>query len=197
MITSKNHVILVFLEGTDDKLFFEHIIKSLLKKTFKHVKIIPFANEKSEKIRKIIYTAKKQHFSLLIVVDHNDAPCITYVKEKFFKRFNVHEILRNTKIIIVVKKSIESWYLAGADSKKMKIPRRSKQQMAKLLKKCMYDTQNIGKQEFNAIIPKGFPRALFLSEILKSFNLEKAKKRNESFAYFFLQIKQLINAVKE
>lgn len=76
--------------------------------------------------------------------------------------------------IIIVKKEIESWYMAGIDESicdKYKITE-------------LESTENFSKEDFDKIIPKGKSRILFMHEILESYCCDVAKNRNSSINYF-------------
>ena len=108
--------------------------------------------------------------------DLNNAPCVTKRKEKWTERYSW---LDRSKSYVIVKE-IESWYLAGvtADfSKPFKIP-------------DYKTTDNITKQQFNAIIPKRLydSRINFMQDILKIFSVEEATVKNRSFEYFMRKV---------
>jgi len=73
-----------------------------------------------------------------------------------------------------VRKEIESWYLAILDDGKCKefgVP--------------SFRTDDVTKEQFNGLIPKKFDSGIdFMREILKSFDIEIAKRKNRSFKYF-------------
>ena len=77
--------------------------------------------------------------------------------------------------IIVVKKEIESWYLAGLDkesSKALRVP-------------YLNSTDDVTKEQFNSMVPEKFDSEIdFMKEILKHFSIETAKQKNESFKHF-------------
>ncbi|MHC4361138.1 MAG: hypothetical protein ACYSTN_10185, partial [Planctomycetota bacterium] len=81
--------------------------------------------------------------------------------------------------VIVIVKEIESWYLAGLDSKNCK----------KLGIKVFRKTDNITKEQFDKLRPRKFnSRIDFMIEILKRFSMETAKRKNKSFDYFIAKI---------
>lgn len=84
----------------------------------------------------------------------------------------------------MVKKEIESWYIAGIGEncpkslKKIKIPE---------------NTEKIDKEFLSSKAPKCFDgsRINFLIELMGCFNVEMAQKRNSSFEFFMKYIKHL------
>ena len=82
---------------------------------------------------------------------------------------------------MIVKKEIESWYIAGLSDtnlKKLKIKLTAKGKKGDI-------TGNMTKEKFNKLMPKRFDSRIdFMLEILNQFSLNTAKKRNKSFSYF-------------
>ena len=106
----------------------------------------------------------------LFFADIDKFPCVTSRKDRIIAKFNNLEQGK----ILVVKPVIESWYLAGLDSdacRAFRIPQ-------------LNDTSGITEQVFNQRIPKKFKiRRDFMVEILKQYDIETARRKNESFAY--------------
>lgn len=161
----------IWVEGEDDKRFFEKIIEPKLKEKYTSVETRCYATLKKEKIDNFLKSIKAMGADYIYVTDINDSPCVTTKKEE------IQNKLRNIDAdrIIVVIKEIEGWYLAGlsnTDADKYKIP-------------IFDDTNTITKEQFNNLIPQKFvSRIDFILEILKNFSIEIAKKRNRSFRYF-------------
>jgi hypothetical protein len=80
-----------------------------------------------------------------------------------------------TEKIKVVKKMIESWYIAGIN-----------QDGSHMLNVWPpSNTENIGKTEIHRDYkPKELIETVFLIKLLEYFSLEQASKRNHSFRYF-------------
>jgi len=161
----------IFVEGEDDRRFFEKIIAPKLQKKYNFVETIRYATLKKEKIVNFLKSIKVMGAEYIFVADINDSPCVTAKKE------NIRSELTNIdeERIIVVIKEIESWYLAGLDniaSRKLGI------------RTCNV-TDDITKELFNSLIPKRYDsRIYFMLEILKNFSIEIAKQKNKSFRYF-------------
>ena len=178
------NILLVLLEGNDDQRFFENVLNHILEKRHDVIKLITFANEKSEKIRNVINAALKMKQKVLIVVDFDEGPCITHVKGKISHRFGLLAGATPNATIIAAKKMIESWYLAGVVVENMQIKRSQRRKINELLRRHGFDTEKIGKEQFNDLIPQNFSRINFMMEMLRCYNVELARKRNHSFAYF-------------
>lgn len=99
---------------------------------------------------------------------------MTKRKERIHQGFS--KLIVPTKIIIV-KKEIESWYLAGITPEGLKT--------FQLLAKNQRISQEITKEVFEAMRPKSFPSTTdFLIEALKFYSLKIGTKNNHSLLYF-------------
>lgn len=161
----------IFIEGYDDLLFFERIIKPLLHRRYKKVLLIQHARMKYKNKHKFIDSIKEIHADYLYIIDIDYFPCISARKK------DIYEHLKNidlSKVIIVVKE-IESWYLAGVGKKRSE----------KLELPWLPNTDFITKEFFNDIIPNSLgSRHNFMNELLKKFDIFVAMQKNNSFAYF-------------
>ncbi len=112
-----------------------------------------------------------QRFSRIFVSDLNAAPCVTTRKEKVRERYPD----LNDAEIVIVRREIESWYLAGL----------SADAAAELKVKRPTSTDGLTKEDLNQLRPKRLDSQLdFLLELLKRFDIEEATRRNKSFEYF-------------
>jgi len=167
-----NYKRLFFLvEGDDDERFFERIVKPEFEKKYDTVQLWKYAQVKNTKVDNFLKSIKAMGAEYIFVVDINSAPCVKSKKQEIQNKFKNADIDR----IIVVIKEIESWYLAGLDtksSKELKIP-------------SFKVTDNITKEKFNNLIPKSFDSKIdFMLEIMRWFSIEIAKQKNISFRYF-------------
>jgi len=170
----------IFVEGNDDKRFFEKIIMPYLKDNY-IMEIITYANMKKEKLIKFIHEFEKSPITeYFYFCDLNSSPCITHRKKKEIKKV---KNLKPDKTIVVIKE-IESWYVSGISNdlfKKLKI-------------NYNYASFDIEKDQFNSIIPQKFKnsRISFMIEILNHFSIDIAKVRNKSFKYFMDKLNMYI-----
>ncbi|MFC1900735.1 hypothetical protein ACFLYN_03980 [Chloroflexota bacterium] len=165
-------VLYILLEGSDDGRFFERIVKPLFKDMYDHVGIWEYAKKRPEKTRRFIRSICAMLGNYIYVTDINQSPCITH-RKSVAKNKLINNI--DDANILVVKKEIESWYLAGLDEvccRKYRIPH-------------FNTTDNITKEQFNNLIPSKFKssRIAFLQEILEYHQVDIAKQKNESFEY--------------
>ncbi|NPA35210.1 MAG: hypothetical protein GXO48_09815 [Chlorobi bacterium] len=113
----------------------------------------------------------------LLFTDLNSAPCVTHVKQLLTNKIpNL-----SPSNIIVVKREIESWYVAGIDDNLAK--------KLKITKPLPQNTETFSKEDLMHLKPPSFQ---FLSEfmlsILEDFSVETATKKNASFAYFISRL---------
>lgn len=156
----------IWVEGEDDKRFFNFIINLIFGEKYDWIKIIQYAKKKPKWRIDFLKTIIAMKADYIYVADINNAPCVTAKK---YKTRNIDK----DKIIVVIKE-IEGWYLAGLDdinSKRLKIS-------------TVTTTDTITKEQFNRLIPKNESRIDFMSEILKCFSLGIAIQKNTSFNYF-------------
>ena len=162
----------VFVEGNDDVRFFESAVKSSFDNQYDYVRIIAYAQTKTEKIKNFVTSIKAMGADYIIVADINDAPCVTERKEKTKRRFGTDII--DEKIVLTIRE-IESWYLAGLTDYRCE----------KLRLRNIPNTDNMTKEKFNSLIPKNFSSRIdFMVEILTYFSMPTARKKNKSFSYF-------------
>ena len=164
-------LLFIWVEGDDDKRFFDKILLLKFQEKYDTVKVIKYAEMKRGKVDNFIKSIKAMGADYIYLTDINNSPCVTAKKEETHSKY---KNIDNDKMIVVIKE-IESWYLAGLDNK-----------VCRQLKINNFaDTDNVTKEKFNALIPKKFTSRIdFMSEILKKFSIEIAKQKNNSFQYF-------------
>ena len=164
-------LLFLLVEGDDDERFFRKIIRPKFEEKNNSVMIWKYKQQKQEKIKSFLSSINSMGANYIYVADINRAPCITSKKQETRDKFEKIDIDR----IIVVIQEIESWYLAGLDTKSSK----------QLGVSSSNTTDNITKEQFDKVIPKSFDSRIdFMLEILKNFSVETAKQKNRSFNYF-------------
>lgn len=163
----------ILVEGLDDERFFNNrIIKSKIEGKYTTVEIYKYAYIKDEKVGNFLKSIKAMNSEYIYLTDINNAPCISFKKDEIQRRLKGN--VDKDRIILVIQE-IEGWYLAGLNeesSNELKI-------------KHFRDTNNLTKEQFNNLMPSKFrSRVNFIIEILDSFQIEIAKKKNSSFRYF-------------
>jgi len=173
--------IVFFVEGEDDKRFFERIISrffnSLLRKTKAH--IVTYAQKRGEDLEKRIKGLREVGWEYFFVTDKNSAKCISEAKERAKQRVCEVDLSR----IIVVVPEIEAWYLAGLDKKacqEIGVPFQD-------------STDTVTKKVFEEVLALKYKgnRRYFTQRLLDKFSLETAKRKNRSFAYFVSKLSHL------
>ncbi|MDR3290597.1 MAG: hypothetical protein LBT10_00455 [Methanobrevibacter sp.] len=161
----------IFVEGDDDRRFFNNIKEELAKIINinpKTIFIIPHVQKKDKIIDGYINKAKKSNNNYLFLSDRDTHhyPCITKKKDDLLSKYKSLEIDK----IIVVEEAIESWYFSGLKNKSL----------FGNSKKLKYICS---KKEFNDLIPTKCERVDFLNEILKFFDSKLAISNNDSYNY--------------
>lgn len=166
----------VLVEGNDDERFFEAIIKPKLRTQYSSVQLWQYAQETPKRTRNFLKSIRAMSSDYYFFSDINRSPCITAKKRSTKRRYDTR-IDINT--IIVVVREIESWYLAGLNSKSCK----------ELGLRTFRRTDSTTKEQFNSLMPEKFDSRIdFMVEILKRFSIQTAKRKNRSFAYFMKKI---------
>lgn len=163
-------LLILFVEGGDDTRFAESVLLPLLEPRFDHVQIYQYAEEKPVEVRDFINTISRlPNWSYIFIADFDQGPCVTQRKSRLTNRYGN----LNTERILIVKREIESWYLAGLDASSC----------SELGISIFGDTNDVTKEQFDHIKPPRLPRAAFIEEVLNRFSTETARGRNESFDY--------------
>ena len=161
----------VWVEGPDDVRFFDRIVKPRLDKKYDLVKTVAYSRMKNDKIINFLKSIKSMKADYFFTADINNSPCISQKKTTIKRK--ITNVDRNR--IMVIKKEIESWYLAGLTAKlarELKLP-------------VLTDTEGIAKEKFNQLIPNKFQSRIdFMVELLNSYNFRTARLKNRSFKYF-------------
>jgi len=161
----------ILVEGEDDVRFFGRLIKPLLLPWYDSVEIIPYASIKRDKVNKFIKSVVAMKNDYIFVADIDFEHSVRDKKQILYYRFSEVD---GSKMVIVIRE-IESWYYAGIPvhlARELGIPE-------------LENTNDLTKEDFNARIPKKFDSRIdFMFEILKSFSLDTAAKKNQSFHYF-------------
>jgi len=161
----------ILVEGEDDVRFFGRIIKPLLTPRYDSVEIIPYACIKREKVNKFIQSVTMMKNDYIFVADIDFEHSVRDKKQILYYRFSN---LNGNSVVIVIRE-IESWYyagIAGALAQELGVT-------------DLASTDDLTKEDFNARIPRKFDSRIdFMFEILKSFSLETAAKKNNSFSFF-------------
>ncbi len=182
-------MILILVEGTDDEMFFNYVVRPKLAQTYDYIQIERYSEATKGEVNSILYdyfamnTTVEVQADAILVADLNASPCVTDRKERI--RRGYRSLSGDTGIalgphlstrIFIVCREIESWYLAGlsdTECKRMGIAT------------GLQNTDHLTKEQFLGLIPNKFnSRAEFMLEILSAFDHETARTKNSSFSYF-------------
>lgn len=168
----------IFIEGKHDKIFVDYVLSDYLREKSVYVHPIPYAKKSQSRINKEI-KSKSNNYLFLSDLDSNSSPCITSKKELRASKYNNLDFDK----IIIVKEEIESWFLAGIDSKI--------DQFKNFI--VPNNTDSITKEIFDDMLKKNSieNKNSFLIEVGKNFNIKLATQRNTSFKYFLNKINSI------
>ena len=164
----------ILIEGDDDKDLFEKVIKPIFKKKYDPVVLWKYSQKTKDEVNIFLRIIKeKWNANYIFVADNDKLRCVPGRKEEIQEEFEV--IDDKGKIMLVIRK-IESWYLAGLDDDACK----------RFGFSPFKNTDKFGKGKFKVLRRKRFKSEEdFKREILNSFDIETAKRKNKSFEYFF------------
>ena len=158
----------LFVEGNDDERF----LKSFCRSKYRGVEIrfVQYATLTGKQISSLIHALPNfRHADYFFFADADGATVeakIDIVKRK-------HPYCDESKIRIV-QREIESWYIAGL----------SEGMCTKHKIKYIPHTDDLSKEKFDSMLPRGYTHISFQVEILKHYDVELAKSRNTSFRNF-------------
>lgn len=161
----------MLVEGPDDNRFFSTVVKKKLEKRYDEVRLWEYADKKHQRIDNFLASITAMAADYIYVTDINLHPCVTAKKQSVQQKVKRLDL---SKTLVVVRE-IECWYLAGLADLRLK----------KLGLTKINDTEGLTKQQFDQLMPNRFvSRIDFMVELLKSFSIDTAMKRNRSFRYF-------------
>jgi hypothetical protein len=162
--------LIVFIEGDDDKRFFEAVIKPLLDSRYRLVRLIKWSQMHKRDVETLVEQANTKGNRYVFVGDINSELCVTAKKRSLM---DVYPFLHSSSIF-VVKREIESWYLAGAPSN--------------LYSSSNVSTENVAKGELQRACPQRFDSLIdYKRELLRCFEFGRAKQRNRTFCRFIVR----------
>ncbi|MFA4875945.1 MAG: hypothetical protein WC586_00900 [Methanoregula sp.] len=161
----------ILVEGEDDVRFFGRIVKPLFVHRYDSVEIIPYACIKREKVSRFLKSVIQMGNDYIFVADIDTERSVRDKKQILYYRFS--DI--NGRNIVIVIAEIESWYYAGISPESAQV----------FGVTDLESTESLTKEDFNRIMPRTFDSRIdFMFEILKSFSIDTAIKKNRSFRFF-------------
>lgn len=160
------------VEGDDDERFIQAVLEPLFLSQYDHVKVVKYAQETPKKTRSLIRSIQSMGADCIFFRDFDRGPCLTSIKEAVQRKYSEYI---GTESILVVVREIEGWYAAGINS----------DAAAELDIDALASTDDLTKEQFNQSAPKRFGSSIvFQREVLKRFDIDTARRKNKSFAYF-------------
>jgi hypothetical protein len=153
------------VEGLDDQRFVERIICPQLKNTrYYFGGIQQHAEMKDVKVKGLIKTYVDLKFEFIFMCDFDSGPCFTVRKNRHSSRYSP---LPNERVL-VVKKKIEGWYMAGVDKSFFKKHRLE----------CPGDVENVDKHVIEEMAQRAkMDLTDFKIELLRNYNWNKGLER--------------------
>ncbi|MDE0142686.1 MAG: hypothetical protein OXI80_04030 [Caldilineaceae bacterium] len=177
----------VLVEGEDDERFFESVARPVFENLYDFVQLWQYSQRKKAKVNSFLNSIRPMQASgeadLVIVADLDESPCVTDRKERIQNSYRSLSAgtgsltrFRSSTRVLIVRREIESWYLAGLNDEECK--------RIGILSPIS-NTDHVAKEQFLSLMPNKFAaKAEFMLEILKVFDHETARTKNESFNYF-------------
>ncbi|MCV0392523.1 MAG: hypothetical protein K5790_04415 [Nitrosopumilus sp.] len=161
----------VFVEGPDDV----RLLGVVLKKCYSQYtsKLYKFVNSDSNLVKEHIKILKEKKEPCILITDMDNYTSITERKKQRSKEYDIE-----FENVIVVKKSIESWYAAGAPTS--------------LFQPQGNHSETIDKIKFNQLIGRSSLHTRIMVEISEDFDTGRAVSNNKSFKYFYRELKNLL-----
>lgn len=162
--------IYVFVEGDDDKRFFETVIQPRLP-SYDHVMIYDYRRKKKKQVADFLRSVISMGAEYVFVADMDECPRISDRVASMKDRYPETSVER----IQVVVREIESWYLAGA----------SNTFLADAKVRCPSPRVEVSKEEFEGLFAHCLSAVEVKLKILEDYQIELALGRNASLKYFF------------
>jgi hypothetical protein len=166
----------VLCEGDDDQQFFEHVIEPQLTYSTHEVKYVQYGQLPHKDVRSVVHSVHGMRedgldADYVFLRDYDYASCKSARLDEINRKYQ--GVVARDKTFLVIQ-MIESWYVAGLKS----------QHDLSMLTDAPSQTDDLGKQEFTEMIDEDAVRTDVLQEILKRFDVDRARYKNDSFEYF-------------
>ena len=170
-MTSEYRRLCLLVEGPDDKRFCTEVLLPIFYANYNHVYIWAYAEEKDSIITTIIRGIDSINTCYIFFGDIDERPCVTATKEDLTTHYPVLSWDR----IVAVRPEIEAWYLAGL----------SEAACRELGLGRVADVDSVTKEQFDSLVGGRRQHTNAMVEILKHYDVEEARQRSLSFAYFW------------
>ena len=161
----------LFVEGQDDALFAERLLKPRLETQFEFVAIIACASTRQAILAQQARAIQKSGAQLWVIADYDNAPCFTARRTEVVQRFDEAIAMQQVPL---ARPEIEAWYCAGVSE-----PTQFRVQLPS-------DIESTTKERFNRLFARmlsGQLRTELLLSLLDSYDWEVALQRSDSLRY--------------
>ena len=161
----------LFVEGQDDVLFVERILKPRLETSFEFVMAIAYASIRQATLAQQARAIQKSGAQLWVIADYDNAPCLTARRTEVVQRFEAAIAIPQ---VLLARPEIEAWYCAGIS------------EPAQFRVQLPTDIESMTKERFNRLFARMLSRQLrteLLLSLLDSYDWEVALLRSASLRY--------------
>lgn len=161
--------IVIFVEGSADERFVQRVIQPVIHANYDWFATYPYAEKKKATVDAYLRSLEAMEASVVFTGDQDEHPCYTRTKQGLRARFA--RLVDDS--IVVVRREIEGWYLAGATARR-----------AEALGVAHLDPETVTKEMLTtAASARSVSRNDLMLELLDTYRLPTALKRSSSLAY--------------
>jgi hypothetical protein len=164
--------ITLFVEGEEDRIFAERILKPRLQERYNEVRVHTHAKTPDDKLMSHFRSLARMGGDYFLIVDYDRGACFTGIRRSYANRYEPH--LHESQVL-VARRTIEAWYTAGVPTEnpfKAIIPP---------------TVDGVDKQAFARIFGKRaesrVERRVLLQQILAIYDWDTALQRSASLRY--------------
>ena len=147
------------------------VLTPIFRSHYDHVEIWEYSQQTSAKFSRLLQAIISMNDDYLLIRDMDNRPCVTATKEEIASRISAVSWDR----VVVVPREIEAWYLAGlneAACDELGIDRVS-------------EIDTVTKERFDQFVGGRRQHQPTMIEILRHYDVQVARQRSPSFAYFW------------
>ena len=170
-MSSSYRMLWLLVEGADDRRFCRDILIPVFQTTFDHVQAWEYSQRRPVERARILRSIGSMNADYILFGDIDERPCVTVTKETITNQFAGLTWDR----IVVVRREIEAWYLAGLDEAAC----------GDLGLGQVSDIDSITKEQFDQLVGGRVNHTNTMVEILERYDVEVARQRSPSFGYFW------------
>ena len=170
-MSSRYRRLWLLIEGADDIRFCEAVVKPAFGTTYNHVATWEYSRRKPSERARFLRGIGLSNADYLLFRDIDERPCVTVTKEKITNKFAGLTQDR----IVVVRREIEAWYLAGLDEASWR----------DLGLDRVRNVDEVTKEQFDRMVGGKVNHTNAMVDILRRYDVEVARQRSPSFRYFW------------